>query len=94
MEPQGINTLSSTPSLADRLLFVGWLFAEPSDSISRGAKRLKRTKSFAAIYCKEVSPEMYKDEDSLGLCATVPILPFLSQKFRAYMTSSPSFDQR
>lgn len=45
MGQQGINTRSSTPSLADRLLFVGWLFAE----LSASAEEQSDEKGLAAL---------------------------------------------
>lgn len=70
MGQQGINTLSSTPSLAARLLFVAWSFAELSDSISRGVNWWKKTCGSVVGCWAFCLAGMYKGEAFRGICAT------------------------
>lgn len=74
MGQQGINTLSSTPSLAARLLFVAWSFAELSDSISRGVKWWKRTCGSVVSCWAFCLAGMYEGEAFMGICATAAVV--------------------
>lgn len=77
MGQQRINTLSSTPSLAARLLFVAWSFAELSDSISRGVNWWRKICGSVVHFWALCLAGMYKGEASRGICATAAVADLL-----------------